>query len=113
MLGKPENPSLSWFSDLVDVTMTPQTTIIYNWRHRGTPSNPRNRPESFQKNIFRNHRHIGTPYFWKLWKKVGAEKPEDAFNKFSGMLDMGSICIIIRNARNTKKETVLIGNLNF
>ena len=43
--------SCSWFSDLVDVTMTPTANIINLWRRQDTPDNSRKTQKSFSKNV--------------------------------------------------------------
>ena len=54
VLEKTDNPSFAWFSDLVDVTMTPQTNIIDLWRHQMTSNNPRKNKSILKNAIFRN-----------------------------------------------------------
>ena len=41
IVGKFQSPSFLWFLDLADMTMTPKTNIVYLWRHKATPNNPR------------------------------------------------------------------------
>ena len=87
ILGKPGNPSYSWFSNLVDVTMTPATNInylrrrqdtpqvdvtmtpatniIYLWRHQDAPHNSRTNESIKNTSCFRN---IGTLDIQRLEK---------------------------------------------
>ena len=87
---KLEGPSCSWFSDLVKVTMTPETNVICLWRRQDTLNNPRTLP-----------RHCKTYQFYKYqvsetdlnnhWNISGSNNPDEPSNNFFKTLNMGSI----------------------
>ena len=59
-LKKTRNSSFPWFSDVLNVSMTPQTNIIYLWRHHDTPNNSR---EAHM--FFFSESYCGENHFWK------------------------------------------------
>ena len=87
-----------WFfkccSDLAEVSMTPQTIIVLNPRDTKRFQIFQEKNTTFSKLLFvRNLTISELPFLWTLWKRRGANNPEDPSNKWSDILDMGSTFI--------------------
>ena len=70
-----------------DVSMIPQTNIIYLWRRQDTPNNPRNSRIIFKKITLGNNKKWKYKC-WKLWERRGPTNPEDPLNKFLKILNL-------------------------
>ena len=80
-MGKLEKPSYSWFSELVDVSMTPKTNIMYLWRDQATPNKSR-KNEPFWGNIMLGKVQRFVSQCVEHLEKAGTENPEDPSNMF-------------------------------
>ena len=72
-------------SGFPDVSLSPDTNIIYLWRDQDTSTNSRKNPKSFK-----------TDYVCKsmtMLKRAGADNPDDPFNEILKIWDMRSISI--------------------
>ena len=89
--GKPKSPSLPWFSDLLDVTVTPKTNIVLFCQtpRQETFKNPRN-PICLEISKFgtsnvldRTNLKIRLIYFWKseIWDQYIPESTKWSFLK--------------------------------
>ena len=67
---------MSWFSDLADMTMTPNTNIICFWRHHDTPNNSRKNHNlfCFSKIRFLEVSKVWTSGTLNISEKTGAER---------------------------------------
>ena len=72
--GKTENLSFSWFSDLVDMSMTANTNIIYLWTHQDTQNNSRTNSEPFKTYHLLKYQNVWSLFALFVRKRRGPEK---------------------------------------
>ena len=76
ILGKAENPSFTWFSDLLDVTMAPKTNYFQIWRHQITLNSSRKAPSNFCNILFLEiaNRKVLEIHVLEVLEKAGCEQ---------------------------------------
>ena len=91
IIGKPPNPSFSWFRDFRTCPWASPSQWFYLWRHQDTPSNPGKSQLFFYERVIWGRRNFGNQYVWKLWKRRASTNHEDPFFISLKILNMGSI----------------------
>ena len=76
LFWKPRKVFICIFPDLADVTIIPQTNIIYLWRHKDNPNNSRISRIVFQRYYVGKYQICGNRRFWKIPKRLGPEIPK-------------------------------------
>ena len=76
-------------SGFLDMSMGPETNLIYLWRPQKTTNNSRKRPKGFQKYFWGNSNISEIAVFEKM-DEMGPANPDNPPNNFLKILDMGA-----------------------
>ena len=68
--------------------MTPQTNLIYLWRHQDTPNNTEKYRPILKNTIWGNLKIMEFEHF-EILERQGPTNPEDPFNEILKILNMG------------------------